>query len=52
MISTDSGAWVLKPGEKGRVLLRVTVRGEPDKADPDRVWHGTVQATVPVEWKE
>jgi hypothetical protein len=52
MISTDSGAWVLKPAERGLVLLRVTIRGEPDKADPDRVWHGTVQATIPVEWKE
>lgn len=52
MISTDSGAWVLRPAEKGRVLLRVTIRGEPDKADPDRVWHGTLQSAVPVEWKE
>lgn len=51
MISTDSGAWVLRPAEKGRVLLRVTVTGQPDKADPDRVWHGTVQSAIPVEWK-
>jgi hypothetical protein len=27
MISTDSGAWVLKPEEKGKVFLRATVKG-------------------------
>ena len=52
MISTDSGAWVLRAEEKGKVLLRVTVRGDPDKSDSDRVWHGTVQASIPVEWKD
>jgi hypothetical protein len=52
MVATDTGAWVLKPEERGEVSLRVTVKGEPDKADPDRVWQGTLQATVPVEWKE
>jgi hypothetical protein len=52
MISTDSGAWVLKAEERGRVLLRVTLIGDPDKAELHRMWHGTIQATAPVDWKE
>ncbi len=50
MIATDSGAWVLKQEEKGKVFLRVTVEGE--KVESDRIWYGTVQAISKVDWKE
>lgn len=51
MISTDSGAWVLKPEEKGKVFLRATIKGTEDKSDPDRTWHGTLATPdVKVDW--
>lgn len=53
MISTDSGAWVLQPREKGKVFLRATIEGEKVDSDPDRIWHGTIQTpTVKVDWVE
>jgi hypothetical protein len=53
MISTDSGAWVLRPEEKGKVFLRATLKGTPDAVDPDRTWHGTVALPpVRVDWSK
>ena len=43
MISTDSGAWVLKPEEKGKVFLRATIKGEKVESDPDRTWYGMIE---------
>jgi hypothetical protein len=51
MISTDSGAWILKSEEKGNVFLRVKVKGEAVKSD-DRLWHGSIEAFVKVDWSE
>ena len=48
MIATDSGAWVLKPEQKGKVFLRATVSGKKD-AD-ERVWTGKLEAKVRVTW--
>src|SRR5262245_11797528 len=53
MVSTDSGAWVLKPEEKGKVFLRATLKGEKVESDPDRTWYGTIETPlVKVDWKE
>jgi len=53
MISTDSGAWVLKPEEKGKVFLRATIKGEKVESDPDRTWYGTIETPLlKVDWKE
>ncbi len=53
MIATDSGAWVLQPRDKGKVLLRATIKGEEVKGDPDRTWHGEiVTPAVRVDWSE
>ena len=53
MISTDSGAWVLKQQEKGKVFLRATVKGAKVESDPDRMWYGTiVTPAAKVDWKE
>jgi len=53
MISTDSGAWVLKPAEKGKLFLRATVKGEKVESDPGRIWYGTIETPlVKVDWKE
>ncbi len=53
MISTDSGAWVLRAKEKGKVFLRATVKGAKVESDPDRMWYGTiVTPPVKVDWKE
>ena len=43
MISTDSGAWVIKAEEKGKVFLRVTVNGAKVESEPgfgDQAWFG------------
>jgi hypothetical protein len=48
MIATDSGAWVLKPEQAGKVFLRATVSGKKD-AD-ERVWSGELEAKVRVTW--
>ena len=48
MIATDSGAWVLKPEQEGKVFLRATVSGKKD-AD-ERVWSGELEARVRVTW--
>src|SRR5262249_22282281 len=50
MIATDSGAWVLKPGQEGKVFLRATVSGKKD-AD-ERVWSGELEAKVKVTWSD
>jgi hypothetical protein len=52
MIATDSGAWVLQKEEKGKVFLRVTVKGEKVESDPDRIWEGKIQALSKIDWKE
>jgi hypothetical protein len=53
MISTDSGAWVIEPKEKGKVVLRATVKGDKVKSDPDRLWYGTIETLpVKVDWSE
>jgi hypothetical protein len=48
VISTDSGAWVLKPEQQGKVFLRATVSGKKD-AD-ERVWSGELEVQVRVTW--
>ncbi len=49
MIATDSGAWVLKPEQEGRVFLRVKVTGK--KQDEDgRIWFGNLEAKTRVTW--
>ena len=51
MISTDSGAWVLQPEEKGKVFLRATITGANVASDPDRTWYGTIETpAVKVDW--
>jgi uncharacterized protein (TIGR03067 family) len=51
MISTDSGAWVLKPEQKGNVFLRATIKGEKPGDESDRTWHGTIETPrVKVDW--
>lgn len=51
MISTDSGAWVLKPEENGKVFLRATITGEKLVSGPDRTWYGKNETPiVKVEW--
>lgn len=53
MISTDNGAWVLQPKEKGKVFLRATIKGAKVESDPDRMWHGTILTpAVKVDWSE
>lgn len=52
MISTDSGAWVLKQQEKGKVFLRVTIKGEKVEPEDDQIWHGRIETIVKVDWKE
>lgn len=53
MVSTDSGAWVLRPKEKGKVFLRATVKGAKVESDPDRIWHGIIETLpVKVDWRE
>ena len=49
-IATDSGAWVLKPEQAGKVFLRATISGK--KAEDERVWFGELQAKVRVTWGE
>jgi RNA polymerase sigma factor (sigma-70 family) len=49
MIATDSGAWVLKPEQEGKVFLRAKVSGK--KQDEDgRIWFGNLEAKVKVTW--
>ena len=53
MISTDSGAWVLTEEEKGKVFLRVTLKGSPVKSDPDHTWHGAIESpSLKVDWRK
>ena len=53
MISTDSGAWVLKSHEKGKLFLRATITGEKPDLKSQRIWHGTiVTPPVKVDWSE
>ena len=51
MISTDSGAWVIKEEEKGKVFLRATLTGKQVESDSDRTWYGTIETTpLKVDW--
>jgi hypothetical protein len=47
-IATDSGAWVLKPEQEGKVFLRATLAGKKDS--DDRIWSGELEAKVRVTW--
>jgi len=51
MVSTDSGAWVMRDDENGKVFLRATLTGE--KVNPEwKAWGGTLQTPpVKVVWK-
>ncbi|HJZ54035.1 MAG TPA: RNA polymerase sigma factor [Gemmataceae bacterium] len=49
MIATDSGAWVLKPEQEGKVFLRVKVSGKKQDED-ERVWFGDLEAKARVTW--
>jgi hypothetical protein len=52
MISTDSGAWILKAEEKGKVFLRATINC-PEVKGNDRRCQGTVQTpAIQVDWTE
>ena len=51
MISTDSGAWVIKAEEKGKVFLPATLTRKKVESDPDRTWYGTIETTpLKVDW--
>lgn len=52
MISTENAAWVLKPEQKGKVFLRVTIHGDKTGERKDHIWHGKIQAWVKIDWKE
>ncbi len=53
MISTDTGAWNIKPDQKGKVFLRATLTGKELKSDAKRTWYGTIETPlVKVDWKE
>jgi hypothetical protein len=51
MVSTDSGAWVIREDENGKVFLRATLTGE--KSNPEwKVWSGDIQTPlVKVVWR-
>jgi len=51
MVSTDSGAWVVREDERGKVFLRATLTAE--KSDPEwKTWSGTLQTPpVKIVWK-
>ena len=53
MISTDSGAWVIEPKEKGKVFLRATIKGAKVEPDLERIWQGMIETPpLKVDWKE
>jgi hypothetical protein len=51
MVSTDSGAWVIREDENGKVFLRATLTGE--KSIPEwKAWSGDIQTPpLKVVWK-
>jgi hypothetical protein len=51
MVSADSGAWVIREDERGKVFLRATLTAE--KANPHwKTWSGDLQSPlVKVAWK-
>jgi hypothetical protein len=51
MVATNSGAWVIREDENGKVFLRATLTGE--KNTPDwKTWSGELQTPpVKVAWK-
>lgn len=51
MVSTDSGAWVIREDERGKVFLRATVSGEI--SNPEwKTWSGTLQTPLlKVDWQ-
>jgi hypothetical protein len=53
MISTDSGAWVIQPEEKGKVFLRAKLKGDKLNSDPFWTWFGTIEMPLlKVDWSE
>lgn len=51
MVSTDSGAWVIREREGGRVFLRATLTGEQSNP-PWKTWSGTLRTPLlKVDWK-
>lgn len=51
MVSTDSGAWVLREDENGKVFLRATLTSEKSNHDW-KTWSGELQTPpVKVVWK-
>jgi hypothetical protein len=51
MVSTDSGAWVIREDENGKVFLRATLTGEKPNP-PWKTWSGDIQTPlVKVDWK-
>lgn len=51
MVSTDSGAWIIRDDENGKFFLRATLTA--DKTNPEsKTWNGTLQTPpVKVLWK-
>lgn len=51
MVSTDSGAWVMREDENGKVFLRATLTGE--KSSPEwKAWSGDIQTPpLKVVWR-
>lgn len=53
MIATDSGAWVLKSDEKGKVFLKATIKGDKAHSDSNGTWSGTIESPLlKIDWKE
>jgi len=53
MIATDSGAWVLRANENGKVFLRATISGDRPDESPRDQWCGMiVTPLVIVDWNE
>lgn len=53
MVSTDSGAWIIQPSEKGKVYLRATLTGDKPAMPPYwKTWYGTIQTPLlKINWK-
>jgi hypothetical protein len=51
MVSTDSGAWVMKESERGKVYLRATLTGEKPPPPHWKTWYGMVETPlIKVDW--
>ena len=53
-VATDSAAWWLKAQQRGKVFLRVTLKGMKDVRtdDASRMWQGQIQVQTKVDWKD